>query len=44
MFAVQNTDRIATELYFGYRNHDLDRPGIAVDDINTALFGARVKF
>ena len=44
VFAVQNIDKIATELYFGYRNHDLDRPGVAIDDIDTAVFGARVKF
>jgi hypothetical protein len=43
-FAVQNVDKVATELYFGFRNHDLERPGVAVDDINVAVMGARVKF
>ena len=43
-FVVQNIDKIATELYFGYRIHELDRPGVAIDDINTAMFGARLKF
>ena len=44
VFGVQKIDKIATELYFGYRNHELDRPGISVDDINVVAAGVRVKF
>lgn len=43
-FWVQKIDKIATELYFGYRNHDLDRPGVSVEDIDVVVVGARVKF
>jgi len=41
---VQNLDRIATELYLLYRNHDLDRPDTPTDDINVIFGGGRVKF
>jgi hypothetical protein len=44
LFAVQGIDKIATDLYFGFRNHDLERTGVVVDDINVAVMGARVKF
>ncbi len=44
IFGVQKIDKIATELYFGYRNHGLDRPGVSVDDIDVIVGGARVKF
>ena len=44
IFAVQNVDKIATELYFGFRSHELDRAGVPIDDINVGVFGARVKF
>ncbi len=44
VFAVQNIDRIATELYAGFRSHELDRTGVSVDDINVGVAGARVKF
>ncbi len=40
VFAVQNIDRVSTELYVGLRSHQLDRTGVSVDDIA----GARVKF
>ena len=42
--AVQNVDRIGTELYAGLRNHDLDRDGEDFDDVNALLVGARLKF
>ena len=42
--AVQNFDRIGTEVFAGYRNFELDRDGEDFDDINGVLFGARVKF
>ncbi|MGH1481780.1 MAG: hypothetical protein ACRBM6_24125 [Geminicoccales bacterium] len=44
VLAVQNVDRIGTELYAGYRFHSLDRNGEDFDDINALLVGARVKF
>jgi len=44
LLAVQNVDRIGTELYAGYRNYDLDRDGENFDDVNALLVGARVKF
>ena len=37
-------DKIATELYFGYRNHELDRSGASIDDIRVVVAGLRVKF
>ncbi len=41
---MQNVDKIGTQLYVGGRIFDLDRPGIAYDDILGVLAGARVKF
>jgi hypothetical protein len=43
-FVVQKIDKIATELYFGYRNHELDRSGASNDDIRVVVAGLRVKF
>ncbi len=43
-FLVQNFDPIATEVYLGIRNHELDRPGASFEDILAILAGARVKF
>ncbi len=43
-FLVQNVDKIATELYVGVRNHELDRPVENFDDLFAILTGARVKF
>ena len=44
LFLVQHIDKIATELYVGYRNHELDRPGVSIDDIDVGVAGARIKF
>ena len=44
LVAVQNVDRIGTEVYAGLRNYDLDRGGADFDDVNGLLVGARVKF
>ena len=44
LLAVQNIDRIGTEVYAGLRNHELDRGGEDFDDIQALLFGARLKF
>ncbi len=44
LLAVQNVDRIGTELYAGYRNYDLDRDGEDFNDVNALLVGARIKF
>ncbi|MGI9420479.1 MAG: porin [Geminicoccaceae bacterium] len=44
LIAVQNVDRIGTELYAGLRNHQLDQDGTDFDDVNGVLVGARVKF
>ena len=44
LFMVQRVDKIATELYVGYRNHDLDRPGRSIEDIDVGVAGARIKF
>lgn len=44
VFGVQKFDKISTELYFGYRNHEFDRPGVSVDDIHVVATGLRVKF
>jgi hypothetical protein len=41
---VQSFDKYGTELYSGVRNHSLDRPGLATDDILALLIGARIKF
>ncbi len=44
LFAVQNIDKLSSELYAGYRNHQLDRTGVSVDDINVGAVGLRIKF
>lgn len=44
VLAVQNIDRIGTELYAGLRNHELDRDGEDFDDVQALLVGARLKF
>jgi predicted porin len=44
IFAVQKIDKIGTELYFGVRNHELDRVGQNFDDVFAVLGGARIKF
>lgn len=44
VFAVQKIDKLATELYFGYRSHELDRPGVSIDDVDAVAGGLRVKF
>ncbi len=44
LLAVQNVDRIGTEVYAGLRNYELDRGGADFDDVNGLLVGARVKF
>lgn len=44
LFAVQNIDKLSSEIYVGYRNHQLDRPGVSVDDINVGAVGMRIKF
>lgn len=42
--AVQNIDKLATELYLGYRHHELDAPGVTHEPIRAVLGGARVRF
>ena len=44
IFAVQKLRDHGTEFYGGFRNHELDRPGVNFDDIQTVLVGTRVKF
>lgn len=44
VFAVQFLDRIATELYVGYRQFMLEGPTDQYNDIKAVLMGARVKF
>jgi hypothetical protein len=41
---VQNFTNWGTEVYGGYRNYDLSRTGVALDDVDAVLMGARVKF
>lgn len=41
---VQNIDRVATELYIGFRNYDYDQRGTNFDDVSAILAGARIKF
>ena len=41
---VQDLELWGTEIYGGYRNYALDRPGTSLDDIDAVLTGARVKF
>ncbi|MCE8536235.1 porin [Ruegeria pomeroyi] len=40
----QNFDSINTQVYLGYRNHELSDPGTAYQDVDAFLFGARWKF
>lgn len=41
---VQDLESWGTEIYGGYRNYSLDRPGASLDDIDAVLTGARIKF
>ena len=41
---VQELERWGTEIYSGYRNYALDRPGASLEDIDAVLTGARIKF
>ncbi|NQV20448.1 MAG: hypothetical protein HQ511_03425, partial [Rhodospirillales bacterium] len=41
---VQNVTDWGTELYAGFRRLKLDYPGLSLDEIDTVLAGARVKF
>jgi hypothetical protein len=43
-FLVQKIDKVSTELYLGYRQFSLTRPGADVEDIGIIVGGARVKF
>jgi hypothetical protein len=40
----QNIDSISTQVYLGYRKHELSDPGVAYQDVNAVLFGARWRF
>ncbi len=40
----QNIDSISTQVYLGYRTHELSDPGVAYQDVNAVLFGARWRF
>jgi hypothetical protein len=33
-----------TEIYAGYSFYELDRPGVAVEDIQVARIGTRIRF
>ena len=44
VFLVQKIDKVSTELYLGYRQFSLDRPGVDLEDIGIVVGGARVKF
>jgi hypothetical protein len=41
---VQSLSDWGTDLYGIYRNYELDRPGSSLNDIDSVLMGARVKF
>jgi len=41
---VHNIPGPRVQLYAGYRNHDLDRPGVASEDVDVFNVGARVAF
>ena len=41
---VQKIDAWGTELYLGFRNHQLNRSATQFDHINVGMAGARVKF
>ncbi|MBE1284751.1 MAG: porin [Rhodobacteraceae bacterium] len=40
----QNIDSISTQVYLGYRTHELSDPGVAYADVDAVLFGARWRF
>lgn len=42
--AVQKLDSWGTELYAAIRNHQMNRSGVQLDDINVGMVGARIKF
>ena len=42
--AVQVLDAWGTELYAAFRNHQMNRTAVQLDDINVGMVGARVKF
>jgi hypothetical protein len=42
--ATQRLDEWATELYAGFRQYYLDRPGSSFDDVSITMFGAMVTF
>ena len=42
--AVQKVSKIGTDFYVGLRNHELERPGLSLEDILVVATGARVKF
>jgi predicted porin len=44
IFLIQEIKKVSTELYLGYRQFSLDRPGSDVEDIGLLVGGARVKF
>jgi hypothetical protein len=47
VFLVQNFDRIATDVYLGYRNYELKikgNPAVKAKDIDAVMFGMRIKF
>ncbi|HCY85243.1 MAG TPA: hypothetical protein DHV36_08930, partial [Desulfobacteraceae bacterium] len=44
IYAVQQIKDAGTELYLGYRWHDLDVPGTEYDAIHAAMLGTRIKF
>ncbi|MCG8619709.1 MAG: porin, partial [Desulfobacterales bacterium] len=44
VYAVQQFMDAGTELYLGYRWHDLDVPGTEYDAIHAAMLGTRIKF
>ncbi len=41
---VQKISPWSTEIYTGYRNYELQRTGLSLDDIDGVLTGVRVKF
>ena len=41
---VQKISPWSTEIYAGYRNYELERSGLSLDDIDGVLTGVRVKF
>ncbi len=43
-FVVQNISKVATELYFGIRNHEYEQNVAKFDDILAVMAGARIKF